>query len=84
MAVVRSPRFAARGRFQSVTTPVSGGTATADIGGQTVVLHYGDAAEEYAALRSGAMLVDRSARGRLRIGGPTAEELVTGGGTDEV
>ena len=65
-------------------TPVSGGSATADIGGQTVVLHYGDAAEEYAALRTGAMLVDRSARGRLRIGGPKASELITGLVTNDV
>ena len=34
--------------------------------------------EEYSALRTGAMLVDRSARGRLRIYGPKASELVTG------
>src|SRR5688572_17876909 len=34
--------------------------------------------EEYTALRTGAMLVDRSARGRLRIHGPKASELVTG------
>lgn len=67
-----------------MTTPVSGGTATADVGGRTVVLHYGDAAEEYAALRAGAMLVDRSARGRLRIGGPKASELITGLVTNDV
>jgi folate-binding protein YgfZ len=67
-----------------MTTPVSGGAATADVGGRTVVLHYGDAAEEYAALRSGAMLVDRSARGRLRIHGPKASELVTGLVTNDV
>ncbi len=65
-------------------TPVSGGAATADIAGHIVVLHYGDAAEEYAALRSGAMLVDRSARGRLRIHGPRASELVTGLVTNDV
>src|SRR5687768_14599292 len=67
-----------------MTTPVTGGTATADIGGQTVVLHYGDATEEYAALRSGALLVDRSARGRVRIHGPKASELVTGLVTNDV
>ncbi|MGQ0714586.1 MAG: CAF17-like 4Fe-4S cluster assembly/insertion protein YgfZ [Gemmatimonadaceae bacterium] len=61
-----------------MTTPVSGGAATADVAGYTVVLHYGDAGEEYAALRSGAMLVDRSARGRMRIHGPKASEMVTG------
>lgn len=67
-----------------MTTPVTGGAATADVGGRTVILHYGDAAEEYAALRAGAMLVDRSARGRLRIHGPKASELVTGLVTNDV
>jgi folate-binding protein YgfZ len=38
----------------------------------------GSPSEEYTALRTGAMLVDRSARGRLRIHGPKASELVTG------
>jgi folate-binding protein YgfZ len=67
-----------------MTTPVSGGAATSDIAGHTVVLHFGDVAEEYAALRSGAMLVDRSARGRLRIHGPRASELITGLVTNDV
>jgi tRNA-modifying protein YgfZ len=67
-----------------MTTPVSGGAATAEIGGRTVVMHYGDAAEEYAALRSGAIVVDRSARGRMRIHGPKASELVTGLVTNDV
>lgn len=65
-------------------TTVSGGATTADIGGRTVVLHYGDAGEEYASLRAGAMLVDRSARGRLRVYGPKAAELVTGLVTNDV
>ncbi len=67
-----------------MTTPATGGAATADIGGRTVVLHYGDASEEYAALRAGAMLIDRSARGRMRIHGPKASELVTGLVTNDV
>ena len=67
-----------------MTTPVSGGPAMADVAGQTVVLHYGDATDEYAALRSGALLIDRSARGRLRIHGPKASELVTGLVTNDV
>src|SRR5688500_15679452 len=67
-----------------MTTPVSGGAATAEIAGQAVVLHYGDVAEEYASLRSGAMLIDRSARGRLRIHGPRASELITGLVTNDV
>lgn len=67
-----------------MTTPVSGNAAMAEIAGQNVVLHYGDVAEEYAALRAGAMLVDRSTRGRLRIHGPRASELITGLVTNDV
>jgi folate-binding protein YgfZ len=67
-----------------MTTPVTGGPATADVGGRSVVLHYGDTGEEYGALRSGAMLVDRSARGRVRIHGPKASELVAGLVTNDV
>jgi folate-binding protein YgfZ len=63
---------------------LTGGATTADLGGRTVVLHYGDAGEEYAALRAGAMLIDRSARGRLRVHGPKGSELVTGLVTNDV
>ena len=71
-------------RLRRMTTPVTGSMATAEVGGRTVVLHYGDAGEEYASLRSGAMLVDRSARGRLRVHGPKASELITGLVTNDV
>ena len=36
-----------------------------EVAGRPVVLHYADVAAEYAALRAGAMLVDRSARTRM-------------------
>jgi tRNA-modifying protein YgfZ len=39
---------------------------------------------EYAAMRSGALLVDRSDRTRIRFGGPRAAELVTGLVTNDV
>jgi folate-binding protein YgfZ len=39
---------------------------------------------EYAALRSGALIVDRSDRVRIRFGGPRAAELVTGLVTNDV
>jgi folate-binding protein YgfZ len=39
---------------------------------------------EYAALRSGALLIDRSDRVRIRFGGPRAAELVTGLVTNDV
>ena len=58
--------------------------AMAEVAGRPVVLHYGDAAGEYAALRVGAMLVDRSARGRLRIEGLKAAEMLTGLVTNDV
>lgn len=41
-------------------------------------------ASAYAALRSGALLIDRSDRVRIRFGGPRAAELVTGLVTNDV
>jgi len=52
--------------------------------GRPVVLDYGDPAAEYAALRSGAMLVDRSYRARYRVTGPKAAETITGLVTNDV
>ena len=48
------------------------------------MLHYGDIASEYASLRSGGMLVDRSARGRVRIEGPKRSDILTGLVTNDV
>lgn len=58
--------------------------ALGTVAGHPVTLHYGNIAAEYNALRSGAMLVDRSARGRMRLEGPKAAELVTGLVTNNV
>ena len=58
--------------------------ATVDVAGQPVVLHYGDLVGEYAALRMGALMVDRSARGRVRIEGPRAAEMLAGLVTNDV
>lgn len=41
-------------------------------------------ASEYSALRSGALLLDRSDRIRIRFGGPRASELLTGLVTNDV
>jgi len=41
-------------------------------------------ASEYSALRSGALLLDRSDRLRIRFGGPRAAELLTGLVTNDV
>ncbi|MEJ7812821.1 MAG: glycine cleavage T C-terminal barrel domain-containing protein [Gemmatimonadaceae bacterium] len=58
--------------------------STIDVAGRATVLHYGDIAGEYAALRTGAMLVDRSGRGRMRLDGPRATEMLTGLVTNDV
>jgi folate-binding protein YgfZ len=41
-------------------------------------------ASEYSALRSGAVIIDRSDRVRIRFGGPKAADLVTGLVTNDV
>lgn len=41
-------------------------------------------ASEYSALRSGAVVIDRSDRVRMRFGGPRAAEIVTGLVTNDV
>ena len=58
--------------------------ATDEIAGRPVVLHYGDPLGEYASLRTGALLVDRSHRGRLRLSGEKAAEMLTGLVTNDV
>jgi folate-binding protein YgfZ len=55
-----------------------------EIAGRTVTMHYGDSWVEYASLRSGAMLVDRGARGRIRIEGPQAAAMLGGLVTNDV
>ena len=59
-------------------------TATLEIGGQDVVLAYADERAEYDALRSGAVVVDRSHRGRLRVFGEKSGEALTGLVTNDV
>ncbi len=54
------------------------GVSHADVGGRSVVLAYGSVAVEYEALQSQAALFDRSHRGRLRVTGPKAAEMVAG------
>ena len=59
-------------------------TATLEIGGQDVVLAYADERAEYDALRRGAVVVDRSHRGRLRVFGEKSGEALTGLVTNDV
>lgn len=54
------------------------------VAGHSVTLHYGNIAAEYAALDDGAMLVDRTLRGRMRFDGPKAAEMLTGLVTNDV
>jgi tRNA-modifying protein YgfZ len=54
------------------------------VAGHSVTLHYGNIAAEYASLREGAMLTDRSMRGRMRFDGPKAAEMLTGLVTNDV
>jgi folate-binding protein YgfZ len=54
------------------------------VAGHSVTLHYGNIAAEYASLVDGAMLVDRSLRGRMRFDGPKAAEMLTGLVTNDV
>ena len=55
-----------------------------DIAGRAVFLHFGDVASEYAALSTGAFVVDRSYRGRAEVTGPKAAESVNGLVTNDV
>lgn len=61
-----------------------GHVATKDIGGQDVVLSYDGVNAEYAALRTGAIVVDRSHRGRLRVFGEKSSEALTGLVTNDI
>lgn len=58
--------------------------ATQDIGGQEVVVAYGDVQAEYDALRTHAIVVDRSHRGRMRFLGETSGVALTGLVTSDV
>ncbi|HEX4681813.1 MAG TPA: glycine cleavage T C-terminal barrel domain-containing protein [Gemmatimonadaceae bacterium] len=65
-----------------VVSPSSGGAT--EIAGQEIVLSFGDVRSEYAALRSGAIVIDRSHRGRIRFFGEKAGESLTGLVTNDV
>jgi folate-binding protein YgfZ len=62
----------------------AGGTTLGDVGGRSVVLAYGSVAAEYEALHSRAALFDRSHRGRIRLTGERAAEMVAGLVTNDV
>jgi tRNA-modifying protein YgfZ len=62
------------------TDPASVG----EIGGRSVVLSYAGVATEYEALHRYAVVFDRSHRGRMRLSGATAGEMLTGLVTNDV
>ncbi|MEP6732640.1 MAG: hypothetical protein ABJE10_18495 [bacterium] len=55
-----------------------------DVSGRSVVLAYGSVVAEYEALQTGAALFDRSHRGRVRVNGDKAAEMVAGLVTNDV
>jgi folate-binding protein YgfZ len=55
-----------------------------DVGGRSVVLAYGSVAAEYEALQTRAALFDRSHRGRVRVNGDKAGEMIAGLVTNDV
>lgn len=57
---------------------------SAEVGGQEVVLAYGDINAEYDALRGSAIVIDRSHRGRMRFFGEKSAEALTGLVTSDV
>ena len=57
---------------------------TQEIGGQEVVLAYANVSAEYDALRTNAVVVDRSHRGRIRFFGEKSGEALTGLVTNDV
>ncbi len=65
------------------TLPVKQATI-GDVGGRSVVLAYGSVAAEYEALHSGSVVFDRSHRGRVRLNGERAAEMVAGLVTNDV
>jgi folate-binding protein YgfZ len=60
------------------------GPTIGDVGGRSVVLAYGSVSAEYDALHHRAALFDRSHRGRLRLMGARAAEMITGLVTNDV
>lgn len=61
-----------------------GAAISAEVAGRSVILQYGNVADEYERLRTGAGLLDRSHRGRLTLQGPKAAPALGGLVTNDV
>lgn len=59
-------------------------TTTTEVAGRPVVLTYSSLAAEYEALRARAVVIDHSHRGRMRISGQRATEMLNGLVTNDV
>ena len=59
-------------------------SAVGEIGGRSVVLSYAGVATEYEALQRHAVVFDRTHRGRMRLSGAKADEVLTGLVTNDV
>jgi folate-binding protein YgfZ len=59
-------------------------TSHGDVSGHSVVLAYGSVTAEYDALQTRTVVFDRSHRGRVRVSGPKAAEMVAGLVTNDV
>jgi len=72
--------------FNPEATPRAAATlpATMELGGHEVVVAYSDVTVEFAALRTGAIVIDRSFRGRMRFFGEKSGEALTGLVTSDV
>jgi tRNA-modifying protein YgfZ len=68
----------------SGTSVVPEAVATTEVAGRTIALHFGDPEREYRALRTGAIVVDRSYRARWAFHGAKAAETLTGLVTNDV
>jgi folate-binding protein YgfZ len=68
----------------TAVVPFAAGAVMGEVAGRPVPLRFGDVGDEYAALSAGAGIVDRSARGRMRLRGPRAAEVLTGLVTNDV
>ena len=66
------------------TTMRADPAAVGEIGGRSVVLSYAGVMAEYEALHRHAVVFDRSHRGRLRLSGARAAEMLTGLVTNDV
>ena len=75
----RLPTIDAPVLLASMSDAARSAPSVIEIAHRAIVLDHGDLGREYAAIRGGAIVVDRSYRSRIRFLGPRAKELITDG-----